>query len=116
MALRETVTREDADRVIKLFKFSYDKIAKDETGAYDVDRASGGVGAQARNDLGKLKDLILKMSRENEDGDVKANDLKLKATSDLNIDPRKFDELMENLSREGEVYEPRPGVIRLSSD
>ncbi|OLS23721.1 MAG: Minichromosome maintenance protein MCM [Candidatus Heimdallarchaeota archaeon LC_3] len=115
MALRDIVTREDAERVIKLFKFSYDKIAMDETGAYDVDRASGGVGAQTRNDLGKLKDLILKMSRENEDGDVKASDLKIKSTAELDIDPRKYDELMENLSREGEIYEPRPGVIRLSS-
>ncbi|MHA2104519.1 MAG: minichromosome maintenance protein MCM [Candidatus Hodarchaeales archaeon] len=116
MALRREVTREDAERVIQLFKFSYDKIAKDETGAYDVDRASGGVGAQTRNELGRLKELILQMSRENEDGDVKSSDLKNNATTDLKIDPGRFDDLMENLSREGEIYEPRPGIIRLSTD
>ena len=115
MALRDVVTREDAERVIQLFKFSYDKIAKDETGSYDVDRASGGIGAVARNELGRLKELISTLSRENEDGDVKVSDLKTKAL-DLNIEANKFEELMENLSREGEIYEPRPGVIRLSSD
>ena len=55
------------------------------------------------------------LSRENEDGDVKVSELKTKAL-DINIEANKFEELMENLSREGEIYEPRPGVIRLSSD
>ena len=115
MALRSEVSREDSVRVIQLFKYSYDKIAKDETGAYDVDRASGGVSARSRNELGRLKDLISQLSRDNEDGDVKATELRNKAINDLKIDPAKYEDLMESLSREGEVYEPRPGVIRLSS-
>jgi hypothetical protein len=60
--------------------------------------------------------LKVLMSRENEDGDVKSSELKNKATIDLKIDPGRFDDLMENLSREGEIYEPRPGIIRLSTD
>ncbi|MFW9929979.1 MAG: minichromosome maintenance protein MCM [Candidatus Thorarchaeota archaeon] len=115
IALKDRVTRDDAEAVIQLFKYSYDKIARDSTGNYDVDRASGGIGAQTRNDLGKIKDLIVKMSHENDEGDVKVSDLRSKA-NELDILSDKFDEIMENLSREGEIYEPKPGVIRLSSD
>ena len=58
--------------------------------------------------------MLDKLSHEHEDGDVEVTDLKTRAIAE-GIDPNKFEDLIENLQREGEVYEPRPGIIRLSS-
>ncbi|HKZ41373.1 MAG TPA: minichromosome maintenance protein MCM, partial [Candidatus Hodarchaeales archaeon] len=113
MALRDTVTRADAERSIHLFKYSYDKIAK-EGGSYNVDLASGGLSTQARSDLAKLKDLLTRISRESEEG-IQVTELRTKAI-EIGISENKFDELMENLQREGEIYEPRPGIVRRSID
>ena len=86
IALKETVSREDAERVIQLFKNSYDRIAKDETGNYDVDRALGGVGSHVRNELARIKELLDKLSHEHEDGDVEVTELRARAIAE-GIDP-----------------------------
>ncbi len=114
MALREKVTKNDVEEIIKLFKrylkdTGYDK----ETGKFDVDMILVGQSRTALNKLERFLDLLKQVSEENEwqslDKSSLIQRLELEGYDRAFID-KSFDELV----KEGTLYEPKSGKIKFT--
>ena len=51
---------------------------------------------------------------DHEDGDIKVKDFKDHLIKTYHYTDELLDEILEELSKTGEIYEPRPNVLRLS--
>ncbi|MFP4218167.1 MAG: LAGLIDADG family homing endonuclease, partial [Salinarchaeum sp.] len=67
--LSDTVTQEDADRVIEIVRSSLQNIGVDpETGQFDADVVETGTSTSQRKRIQEIKDLISEMESEYDDG------------------------------------------------
>ncbi|MBN2154745.1 MAG: hypothetical protein JW776_01705 [Candidatus Lokiarchaeota archaeon] len=116
MALRNYVTKEDAEDVLKLARRSLDDTSRDpDTGKYDADRVLTGISAARAKIVGFLDELKKKIDANNGqpiDEDQFLADLEF----DKDIEGSKLRKLLENLVNEGTVYRPSPGKIDLCPD
>lgn len=106
--LSDYVRKEDAQRAIRLMKYSLRQLGYDpETGAIDVDKSEGATSYSERSKLRRLLDIITELSAKKKE--IPMKDLESAAKKE-GIDD--IDELIERLKKEGMLFEPSPGFIQ----
>ncbi|MEA3229639.1 MAG: minichromosome maintenance protein MCM, partial [archaeon] len=110
--LSKTVTKKDAKKAVELLTYCLKQVGIDpETGLFDIDRLSSGVTSSKRNRIMQILNLVKEMQAESADKLVSREDLFSRA-EDEGIESDKIDEILRDLLKEGELFEPRPGYIR----
>ena len=106
--LHDKVRKEDAQRAIKLVKFSLRQLGLDpETGEIDVDRSEGLTSSSERGRIKAILDIINEMSEKKKE--IPIQDIRDAAKKE-NIGD--VDEILDKLRREGMLFEPTPGFIQ----
>lgn len=106
--LSDVVRKEDAERAIRLMRFSLVQLGTDPgTGMIDVDRSEGSVSSSERSAIRVVLDIIGEMSATNKD--IKVDDIVERAKKKGVNDPA---EMVDKLKREGLLFEPTPGFVR----
>lgn len=107
--LSSVVRKEDAQRAIKLMRYSLQQLGFDpETGQIDVDRAEG--AATTSSERSKIKivlDIINELSAIKKE--VKIEDIEVLAKKE---GVEEIEEILEKLKREGMLFEPSPGYVQ----
>ena len=102
------VRLEDAERAIRLMKFSLQQLGMDrETGRFDIDVMESGMAASKRKKIGIVLSIISGLQETEKE--VALEDIYAQS-EDRGVD--NAEEILEMLKREGTVFEPRPGYLR----
>lgn len=108
MQLQPEVRKEDAQRAIRLMKFSLKQLGFDpETGEIDVDRSEGGTPASERSKIRTVLDIIDNLTKVKKE--ISVDELRSSARAD-GID--EIDEIIERLKTQGLLFEPSPGFVQ----
>jgi len=108
--LSDKVTRKDAAKAIDLLKSSMQDVAYDiETGQYDIDRIATGITAIQRSQIAAIR-RIIDMLSERVGKQIPLQDIIQEAVSE-GLDRAKVEEIIENLKKKGDIFEPKPGII-----
>ena len=110
MALRSTVTREDAQASVRLMEESLRMVALDRvTGKIDIDRLVSTMSAAQRN----TSDIILKAMRDMEaEGMTIVNeDALIQRVEGMGLSKERAQEVIKKLLAEGILFNPREGKI-----
>ena len=103
IALRSEVTREDAIRVIELFKHTLDRVTKG-----DIDSLYG-ISTTKRNRRETVLDLIGSLAVGDHVPDI---DEILREGRERQLDANDLREMVDQLLQKGDIYEPRPGKFK----
>jgi len=110
--LSTEVKREDAIRAINLLKHCLMEVGFDyETGQIDIDRITTGVTTSQRSRIITLRDIIKKL--ENKVGKIISLQEVIDEANNRDIDKAQVEEIIEQLKREGYLFEPKKGQISL---
>ncbi len=103
------IRREDAQRAIRLMKFSLKQLGYDmETGQIDIDRAEGAsVTSSERSKIRMVMDIINDLSEKTKE--VPLSEIQTLAKKE---GVEEVDDIIEKLKREGLLFEPNPGYIQ----
>ena len=103
------IRREDAQRAIRLMKFSLKQLGYDmETGQIDIDRAEGAsVTSSERSKIRMVMDIVNDLSEKTKE--VSLAEIQALAKKE---GIEEVDEIIEKLKREGLLFEPNPGYIQ----
>ena len=108
--LSEQVTRLDAKRAIELLKHCLMQVGFDyETGQIDIDRITTGVPASQRSRIVSVREIIKKL--ENKVGKIIPIADIINEAAEQNIDNAQVEEIIEQLKREAELFEPKRGFV-----
>ncbi|WEL23686.1 minichromosome maintenance protein MCM [Candidatus Nanohalovita haloferacivicina] len=108
--LKDKVEVSDAQRAIDILKYSLEQIGVDpETGEFDIDRIESGVSSSQRNRVQTIKHIIDKVSGSD---DSAAIEDVLDEAEEEGIGRDKAEEVIENLKRDGELFEPKQGQVQ----
>jgi replicative DNA helicase Mcm len=108
MQLSSVVRKEDAQRAIKLMRFSLRQLGFDpETGQIDVDRAEGATSSSERGKIRIVMDIINDISSMKKE--IHVEEIRQAARKEGIED---VDEIIEKLKREGMLFEPSPGYVQ----
>ena len=111
MRLSETVTREDAREAIRIIEDMIKTIATDEEGTLDVSILEVGKSSKKINKIDKLLDIIKALEDEGEFG--APVDKILEEAGKYGIKKAEARKMLEELSANSRVYEPRAGFYRV---
>ena len=110
--LSDKVTKEDAERAIKLVETSLKRIGLDpETGKIDVDRI-GGIGSSQRAKMIFVLELLKKLYEEKGFSPVSFVEISEKVEKE-GISEKELEEILEKLKKKGDIYEPKIGYYAL---
>jgi replicative DNA helicase Mcm len=113
LRLSDKVTIQDAQRVVKIFESCLKKVGMDpDTGFLDADIIATGITKSTRDKTKSLLDVIKDISKECQGPAPK--DAVLDRAVELGIDRVKAEEIIERLKRDGDIFEPRPGNLKVS--
>ena len=107
IALHNEVSREDAVRVIELFKSSLNRVTKG-----DIDTLYG-MSSQKRNKREIVLNVITNLSQGNATPDM--DDILRKAREE-GMEDADIRDMIDQLLQNGEIYEPRPGTFKKMTD
>ena len=112
LRLSDTVTIIDAMRVVKILEACLRKVGVDpETGFLDADIIASGTTKSTRDRTKSVMDIIREVSKEQQ-GQA-PRDIVLDKAEELGIDRIKAEEIIDRMRRDGSVFEPRPGMLKL---
>ncbi len=112
LRLSDKVTLEDAQRVVKILESCLRKVGVDpETGFLDADIIASGTTKSTRDRTKTVMDIIRDISKENK-GPAPKEDVLIRA-EELGIERAKAEEIIDRMRRDGDVFEPRPGILKL---
>jgi len=111
MRLSETVTREDARAAIRLVEDMIRKIAVDEEGTLDVSILEVGTSSRKINKIDRLVSIVKALEDEGEYGAPVDRILEEAAKQGINRGEAR--RLLEELSAQSRIYEPRAGFYRV---
>ncbi|NMB86620.1 MAG: Minichromosome maintenance protein MCM [Methanosaeta sp. PtaB.Bin018] len=112
LRLSDKVTLEDAKRVVKILESCLRKVGVDpETGFLDADIIASGTTKSTRDRTKSVMDIIRDISKENR-GPAPKEDV-LDRAEELGIERAKAEEIIDRMRRDGDVFEPRPGMLKL---
>ncbi len=109
--LSKNVTKFDAERAIKLLTYCLKQVGIDpETGELDIDRIVSGISTSARSKIVTIREIIRDL--ESRIGtNIPMEDIMTEADAQ-GIEEGKAEEIIERLKRDGEIFEPKPNIIR----
>jgi len=106
--LQKEVRREDAQRAIKLMRYSLQQLGFDpDTGMIDVDRSEGAVTSAERSKIRIILDIVDELSATKKE--ILVEDIIKVAKKE---DVEEVEEILEKLKREGMLFEPSPGYVQ----
>jgi replicative DNA helicase Mcm len=109
--LADKVTKKDSERAITLLRSSMEQVAMDiETGKFDIDRITTGITASQRNQIAIMRRIIDSLS-EKVGKTIPIQDIIAEAEAE-SIDKLKAEDILDNLKRKGDVFEPKPGLLQ----
>ncbi len=109
--LSDKVLREDARRAIELIEYCLREVALDvNTGKIDIDQISTGISATQRSKIIVVKEIIGDLEPKFGKG-IPTEDL-IEEAKGRGISRDEVEEVIEKLKRQGDIFEPRPGVIQ----
>jgi len=108
--LSNKVTQEDAIKSINLLRYCLMQVGFDyETGQIDIDRIATGVTTSQRSRIIIIREIIRKL--ESKIGKMIPIQDIIDEAGNKDLDQAQVEEVIEQLRREGEVFEPRRGFI-----
>lgn len=107
--LDKVVTRDDAERAIRLLKHCLMKVGFDhEMQAFDIDIISTGISASERKKVDSVGEIINMLCKEKGFANIdRIYDLAM----ERKIEREKVDKAIEKLKQKGDIFEPKPGQI-----
>ena len=107
--LSKEVRKEDAQRAIRLMRFSLRQLGFDtETGQIDIDRAEGAaVTSTERSKIRMVMDIINELSEKTKE--IPLSEVEKLAKKE---GIEEVEEIIEKLKREGLLFEPNPGYVQ----
>jgi replicative DNA helicase Mcm len=112
LRLSDKVTLDDARRVVKILEACLRKVGVDpETGFLDADIIASGTTKSTRDRTKSVMDIIRDVSREQQG--PASRDAVLDRAVELGIERAKAEEIIDRMRRDGDVFEPRPGMLKL---
>ena len=112
LRLSPKVTLEDARRVVKILEACLRKVGVDpETGFLDADIIASGTTKSTRDRTKSVMDIIRDVSREQQG--PAPREAVLDRAEELGIERSKAEEIIDRMRRDGDVFEPRPGMLKL---
>ncbi len=109
--LSSKVSKKDAERAIALLKYCMQAVGTDpETGKFDIDRITTGITATQRSRISIIKQIIRDL--EGKVGKMIPISEISKAAEEEGIEASKAEELISNLIKKGDLFEPRHGVVQ----
>ncbi len=109
--LSSEATREDARRAIDLLHYCLTRVATDEHGNLDIDKLVSGISSSKRKKIYLVKKLIEELEKE-VGAKVPRNMIDERAR-DAGIDEQEVEEILQKLMRNGDIYEPQPGMYAI---
>lgn len=104
--LSNKVELDDAERAIKLFRNSMEQVGIDpETGAFDIDIIATGQSHSQVNRTRKILDIIESLTKDKKTASF---DEIVDVAEKEGIDKGKVRDVIDKLSKSGDIYEPRP--------
>jgi len=111
LRLSNKVMKKDAEKAIKLLQFCLSKVGLDpETGEIDIDRIISGITAKQRSNIMMIKEIINELG--NKYGEAIPTEEVIESAVNRGMDEKKAEELINKMKREGEIFEPKHGIIR----
>jgi replicative DNA helicase Mcm len=115
MALRNKVTKEDVEEIIKIFKIYLKDIGYDETtGKIDMDRIFMGESRSKINKLTQLMDRLKELFEENDWKALEKKNVIQILELEENLDKRFIKNALEEAIKEGTLYEPKNNLIKFT--
>jgi replicative DNA helicase Mcm len=112
LRLSDKVTLDDAKRVVKILEACLRKVGVDpETGFLDADIIASGTTKSTRDRTKSVMDVIRDISKEQQG--PAPRDAVLDRAEELGIERAKAEEIIDRMRRDGDVFEPRPGMLKL---
>ncbi len=112
LRLSDKVTLDDAKRVVKILEACLRKVGVDpETGFLDADIIASGTTKSTRDRTKSVMDIIRDISKEQQGPATR--DAVLDRAEELGIERAKAEEIIDRMRRDGDVFEPRPGMLKL---
>jgi len=109
--LSDSVTEEDAERVIKIVRDQMEDIGVDpETGEFDADVVEAGTSKSQRDRIKNLKHLIEELESEYDEG--APVEVVVERAEEIGMETGKAEHEIEKLKQKGEVYEPSTDHLR----
>lgn len=110
--LDTSVRIEDAERAIKLMKYSLMQLGFDkETGQIDIDRVESGISASQRSKIHTILDIIETLQKQSGGKEIAISDVEAEAENQ-GIESKKAKEVIDKLKQGGEIFEPHSGFIK----
>ncbi|MHA2392885.1 MAG: minichromosome maintenance protein MCM [Promethearchaeota archaeon] len=116
MALRENVIKEDVEEIIKLFKRYLKDTGYDETsGKIDMDRIFVGQSRTSLNRLEVLMNRLKEIFEGNNWKSLERNSIIPILELEENLDQKFIENAIDELIKEGTLYEPKNGYIKFTN-
>ena len=113
MRFNKEVTLQDAERVIRIVESCLRQVGVDpETGLFDADVIATGISKSTRDRTRYIQDIIKDISAEHQ-GSAPLEKVLERAQSEMSIDRNKAEEIVARLKRDGSIFEPKSGFLKL---
>ncbi|KYC49087.1 MAG: Minichromosome maintenance protein MCM [Candidatus Methanofastidiosum methylothiophilum] len=114
MRLSTTANIADAERILDLYKFTMENVAKDtETGEIDIDMIMSGTPKSQRDRITVIMDIISSLDKKNNNEGAMLDEVYKDARAE-NISDSFTRKIIDELKQKGDVYEPRPDRLKLT--
>ncbi len=115
MRLSEVVTKEDADRAIRIVEYYLTKVGMDrETETIDIDIITTGISRSQKDKIKTIVDIIREISEET-DAPAPFEEIVSRAEQE-GIDKATVESLIVKMRREGIIFEPKHGRYKLTQE
>lgn len=111
--LASKVTKEDAERAVRIMQYSLMRVATDSDGNLDIDRL-GGVPQQKRSRLMTLRKIIDTLTKDSDDGIFTESEV-IEEAKKSNVGGEEVRIYIKRILADGTLHEPTHGHYRLSS-
>ena len=110
--LSSVVTKEDAERAVKIMKYSLLRVALDAEGNIDIDRI-GGVPQKKRSRLVTMRKIMEELSKGSDDGSFSPDEM-IEAARKQNVGNEEVRNFIKRMLNGGELFEPVHGRYRFT--
>lgn len=111
LRLQDTVELKDAKNAVKLLSSCLHDVGVDtETGELDIDRIVTGISTSQRNRIFVIRDIIKELEAKF-GTNVPIADI-IDIAKGRGLEESKVEEIIEKMRRDGEIFEPKHGIIR----